>query len=66
MRLAQALRGYRPGWRHNPDHFYPNSFEVGEEGGRLVLYGRAKRHIGKNFHIVAILKPLGTKHNGIR
>lgn len=64
MRLDQALRGYRPGWRHNPKHFYPNSFWIEEDEDRVYLCGITKRYLRKNFHIVAILKRLGPKRNG--
>lgn len=57
MRLDQILRDYRPGYIHNPDEFYPNSFRVETEGRRLVLVAVVKRHIKKRYRIVAVLKP---------
>lgn len=58
MRLVQATQGHRPAYVHNPKDFYPNSFRVEVEGRRLILVGVVKRHLKKNFRIVAILKPL--------
>lgn len=56
MKLEDATDGYHVGYRHNPKQFYPNSFQVEYCDGKLVLVGRVKRHIGKKFRIVGILK----------
>lgn len=57
MRLYQILGDYRLAQRHNPKHFYPNSFDIEILENRLVLVGVVKRHVGKRFRIVGILKP---------
>lgn len=57
MKLSQIQEDYRICTVHNPKQFYPNSFQVAKEGGRVILIGRVKRHIRKSFRIVAILKP---------
>lgn len=57
MKLDEIKEKYRLGLVHNPNHFYPNSFEIEEDGIRLILTGRVKGHIKKGFRIVAILKP---------
>jgi hypothetical protein len=48
---------YRVALRHNPDHFYPNTFEIETEGHRLVLVAVAKKHLKKRLRIVGVLKP---------
>lgn len=57
MYLHEVLREYRLAQRHNPGHFYPRSFNVEKIDNRLVLVGVTKRHIGKRFRVVGILKP---------
>lgn len=57
MRLKDVEIEYRVGYRHNPKQFYGNSFRVENEGRRLVLVGVVKRHVGKRYRIVGILKP---------
>lgn len=57
MRLDQVLKEYRLAPRHNPKHFYPNTFEVELVENRLVLVAVVKKHVGKRFRIVGILKP---------
>lgn len=57
MKLNQVLAKYEASYRHNPDQFYPDSFNVETEGKQLVLVGVAKRHIRKRFRVVAILRP---------
>lgn len=57
MKLQEIERDYRVGFRHNPKHFYPNSFNVETEGRRLVLVAVVKRHLRKRIRIVGILKP---------
>lgn len=59
MKLEEILEqwdGWRIGYRHNPDHFYPNSFKVIRHDGRFAIRGKAMPHVGKNFKIVGILK----------
>lgn len=57
MRLDEVQKYYRIAYRHNPKHFYPNSFQV-ESGERsLVLVAVVKRHVKKRFRIVGVLKP---------
>ena len=56
MRLEQIQKQYRVGFRHNPDHFKSNSFEVEVHQSRLVLVAVVKKKIGKRFRIVGILK----------
>lgn len=57
MRLHEVLRDYRLAQRHNPSHFYPNTFEIEIKDNRLILVAVVKRHVGKRFRIVGILKP---------
>lgn len=54
--LSEILRHYEVGFRHSPKHFYPNSFQVEMEQRRLVLVARVKRHVGKNFRIVGVVR----------
>lgn len=56
LHLTEILRRYEVGFRHNPKHFLPNSFVVEREERRLVLVARVKRHVGKNFRIVGIIR----------
>lgn len=56
-KLQRHYTGYRLATRHNPKHFYPNSFEVQRVGGRLMVVGRVKKHLNKNFQVVGFLKP---------
>lgn len=57
MRYDQATRGYKVGLIHDPGQFYPKSFEIEEDGRRLLLVAVVKRHIKKRFRVVAVLKP---------
>lgn len=57
MQLNEILRNYRLAQRHNPKHFYPNTFEIEIKDSRLVLVAVVKRHVRKKFRIVGILKP---------
>lgn len=57
MKLKDIQAKYKIGLRHNPDHFYPNTFEIETEGRRLILVAVAKKHIQKRLRIVGILKP---------
>lgn len=62
MRLDQVMRIYsecRLAQCHNPEHFYPNSFDVQMQDGRLVVVAVPKRRVKKNFRIVGVLKPYG-------
>lgn len=63
MYLSQIEKDFELGLRHNPEHFYPKSFKIEYEGERLLLVGVAKRHIGKRFRIVAVLKPRARSEN---
>lgn len=59
MKLEELLRKWpehRIGFRHNPDHFSPNTFRVERRNRRLVVVAKVKRHVGKNFTIVGVLK----------
>ena len=56
MRLSEITKEYRVGYRHNPSHFYSNSFQIEFQDRRLVLVAVVKRHIGKRFRVVGILK----------
>lgn len=56
-RLRDIEKEYRVGFRHNPNQFYPNSFRVEGSEKRLLLVAVVKRHVGKNFRIVGVLKP---------
>lgn len=56
MHLSEIIKDYEVGYRHNPKHFYPNSFRIEQQERRLVLVAVVKKHIGKNFKIVGILK----------
>ncbi len=58
MRYDQVLKSYRVGLRHNPKHFYANSFQIERQERRLVLVAVVKRHVGKRFRIVGVLKQL--------
>lgn len=55
--IENRYEEYRVALRHNPDDFYPNTFDVETEGQRLVLVAVAKKHIRKRYRIVGILKP---------
>lgn len=63
MKLQDACQGFRLCKRHNPKHFYPNSFRVESANGRTVLVGRPKKHLRKNYRIVGILKPINGSGN---
>lgn len=56
MKLGNVLKKYHAGFLHSPSHFISNSFEIEQDGPRLVLTGRVKRHERKHFRIVAILR----------
>lgn len=59
MKLEEVLEeypGHRIGYRHNPDHFYPNSFKVEVRGKRKLVVAKVKRHVGKRFRVVGVLK----------
>lgn len=56
LRLNRILQDYDIGFRHNPKQFYPNSFRVEMEERRLVLVAVAKKHLGKRFRIVGVVK----------
>lgn len=60
MHLTEILRHYDVGFRHNPKQFYPNSFQVEQQQRRLVLVAVVKRHVGKNFRIVGIVRRVKT------
>ncbi len=61
MKLSEIEEEYKVGYRHNPRHFYSNSFQVEEAGRRLLLVAVVKRHVGKNYRIVGVLKPRGRR-----
>jgi hypothetical protein len=59
MKLEQALQEYpeyRAAYRHSPKQFYPSRFQIKFEGGRYVIVGVPKQHIGKRYRIVGVLK----------
>jgi hypothetical protein len=56
MNLQELQRMYKIGFRHNPKHFYGNSFRVEPEENRLVVVGTVKRHVRKRFRIVGVVK----------
>jgi hypothetical protein len=56
MHLSEIEKNYDIGFRHNPSHFYPNSFQVEHQERRLVLVAVVKRHIKKRYRIVGVLK----------
>jgi len=59
MKLEEILIRYpecRIAYRHNPKHFYQNSFQVEKIGGRRLIVARVKRRCNKRFRIVGILK----------
>lgn len=55
--LAELSRQYRIAYIHSPRHFHKNSLRVERDGKRLLLVGKSKKWQGKNFRILAILKP---------
>lgn len=56
MKLNEIQHHYKVGFRHNPKHFLPGTFEVEVVGKRLMLVAVVKRHIGKRLRIVGVLK----------
>ena len=56
MHLSEITRDYRVAFRHNPKHFYPGSFRIEAENRRLIVVAVVKRHVGKNYRVVGILK----------
>lgn len=56
MKLTEIEANYKVGYRHSPKHFLPGTFQVEREGKRLVLVAIVKRHVGKRFRIVGVLK----------
>jgi hypothetical protein len=56
MKLNRLLQEYEVSFRHNPKQFYNGSFRVEMEEKRLIVVAVVKRHIGKNFRIVGIVK----------
>jgi hypothetical protein len=56
LHLSEITKQYEIGFRHSPSHFYPNSFEIERQERRLVLVAVVKRHVGKRFRVVGILK----------
>lgn len=57
MKIQEIESEYRVGYVHNPKQFYPNSFKVEKVGKRLCVVAIVKRHVGKRFRIVGVLKP---------
>jgi hypothetical protein len=56
MKLVEVEKHYRVCYRHNPKHFFPNSFGVVGMNGRIYLVARVKPKVKKRFWIVAVLK----------
>lgn len=55
-KLKDIEEEWELGYRHSPKHFYPNSFSLEGGPGRLYVVGITKRHIKKNYRIVAVVK----------
>lgn len=55
--LREIQRHYDISYRHNPKHFYGNSFAVEHTEKRLLLVAVVKRHVRKRFRVVGVLRP---------
>lgn len=56
MKFRDIASKYKVGLRHNPKHFYTNSFRIELDGSRLVIVAVPKKHLRKRFRIVGFIK----------